>query len=349
MTVTSTTDNRWGYEGDGINPIFPYTSKIFASTDLNVYLDGVLQVSGYTVTGVGDEAGGEVVFTPTPPVDDAVVLIIRNVPDEQPADVPSGGPLPSAVIERELDRRTILSQQHSDRLTRTLRIPDGDPITLNMLLPPVVGRAGKLLTFDGVGQPVMSNAKDFGVLSTGTQNIWEATQVARVGAGVSGWEIEDSSQNTKIQLLHAANGGGRLRIFDVAAVERVNINGEADPIVEFFTAGASSRLHLTSDPGPLVIAKVDAGEDGISVQNLSGNSRVKLRITGGDHGSIEIRDTGGNTVAVTGGNGNPEGTRSGNVGTLYLRSDGGVDTTMYIKSTGTGTTTGWRAITTAAP
>lgn len=42
------------------------------------------------------------------------------------------------------------------------------------------------------------------------------------------------------------------------------------------------------------------------------------------------------------GEGTPEGNVSAEVGTLYLRTDGSTDTTLYVKETGSGTT-GWVA------
>lgn len=42
------------------------------------------------------------------------------------------------------------------------------------------------------------------------------------------------------------------------------------------------------------------------------------------------------------GEGDPEGVVSAPVGTAYLRSDGGADTTLYVKESGTGST-GWVA------
>ena len=44
------------------------------------------------------------------------------------------------------------------------------------------------------------------------------------------------------------------------------------------------------------------------------------------------------------GTGDPEGVRTRNVGSLYLRTDGGAGTTLYIKQSGTGNT-GWAAVT----
>lgn len=43
------------------------------------------------------------------------------------------------------------------------------------------------------------------------------------------------------------------------------------------------------------------------------------------------------------GTGSPEGALAADVGSLYLRSDGGANTTLYVKETGAGNNTGWVA------
>ena len=43
------------------------------------------------------------------------------------------------------------------------------------------------------------------------------------------------------------------------------------------------------------------------------------------------------------GAGSPEGVITAPVGTLFLRSDGGASTTLYVKESGTGNT-GWKAV-----
>lgn len=49
----------------------------------------------------------------------------------------------------------------------------------------------------------------------------------------------------------------------------------------------------------------------------------------------------GNGVIVRAGSGSPEGTTTANRGSLYLRTDGGAGTTLYVKESGMNTTTGW--------
>lgn len=47
-------------------------------------------------------------------------------------------------------------------------------------------------------------------------------------------------------------------------------------------------------------------------------------------------------VYVRSGTGTPEGVVTANVGSIYLRTDGGTSTTLYVKESGTGNT-GWVA------
>ena len=48
------------------------------------------------------------------------------------------------------------------------------------------------------------------------------------------------------------------------------------------------------------------------------------------------------TSRIVGGAGSPEGAITAPVGSMFLRTDGGANTTLYIKETGTGNT-GWAA------
>jgi len=43
------------------------------------------------------------------------------------------------------------------------------------------------------------------------------------------------------------------------------------------------------------------------------------------------------------GEGDPEGSESANIGSVFLRVDGGALTTLYVKESGDGTNTGWVA------
>lgn len=152
MTVSST-DNRWSYTGNGASVAFAYTNRIFAETDLKVYVNGALKTLGsdYTVSGVDGVGGGNVVFVAAPATA-AKIAIVRDVPATQALDLAALGSFPAEENEKALDRLTILVQQLVDKQLRTLRQPDSDAAGIGEL-PSRAARAGHLLAFDEGGEP----------------------------------------------------------------------------------------------------------------------------------------------------------------------------------------------------
>lgn len=155
MTISSQT-NRWIYNGDGSTKAFPYTNKIFATGDLVVTVDGLSQVlnTDYTVSGIASENGGSVTFTTAPATGTGNVVIVRSVPYTQGIDIPLGGAFPASSVEDGLDKTTVLAQQVKDGVDRSLKQPASD-ITDIGALPTKTDRAGKLLGFDGDGEPLV--------------------------------------------------------------------------------------------------------------------------------------------------------------------------------------------------
>lgn len=63
----------------------------------------------------------------------------------------------------------------------------------------------------------------------------------------------------------------------------------------------------------------------------------KLLSVGEDETGVQV------TSKLLWGTGDPEGVVAASVGTIFIREDGGVGSTMYVKESGDGTTTGWAA------
>src|SRR3990172_2841648 len=76
--VLSSTTARAAYTADGIGATFVYPFRVLAASDLAVYVSGVLQGAGYTVTAIGAANGGNVIFA-SPPLARAQGLIPRHV------------------------------------------------------------------------------------------------------------------------------------------------------------------------------------------------------------------------------------------------------------------------------
>ncbi len=157
MTVTLT-ENRWSYTGTGSLTGFAYANRIFAGVDLKVFVDGSPKALGtdYSVSGVGNAGGGNVVFV-TAPADGAAVTIVRDVAARQELDFAALGSFPAEENEKALDRLTVLVQQLEDSAVRTLRQPDSDMAGIASL-PVKTARAGKALGFDAEGNPAVSGS-----------------------------------------------------------------------------------------------------------------------------------------------------------------------------------------------
>ncbi len=111
MTVENT-NNTISYTGNGSVTTFAYDFLIYSESHLKVYLDDVLQTTGYSVTDVGENDGGNTVFM-TPPGSGVIVRIDRTVPDTQLIEYQEYGPFPAKANERGLDLLTMAVQQNS--------------------------------------------------------------------------------------------------------------------------------------------------------------------------------------------------------------------------------------------
>ena len=153
MTVSSQVSKATG-NGDGSNASFVFNFKIFNESDLTVIVkaaNGTESLktidSHYTITGVGNSAGGNVVFTSgNIPTNTEVVHMIRNAGLTQPTDYTPNDPFPAADHEDALDRLTFFDQQQQTQLDRSIKIPKTDAESVE--LPPKASRLGKVLGFN---------------------------------------------------------------------------------------------------------------------------------------------------------------------------------------------------------
>jgi len=160
MTVSSST-NRVNYTGNGVTVAFSFPYITYEETDIQVYLDSVLQSSGYTVTGAGTAA--VTVTFDTAPASDVAILIKRVVSQTQETDFENFDGNPSDVTEKQFDLVVMMIQELSDGVDRSVKLREDDP-TVSIELPLVADRANMFLAFDSVGNPTASA----GATSTGT-------------------------------------------------------------------------------------------------------------------------------------------------------------------------------------
>ncbi|WP_443692703.1 hypothetical protein [Pseudomonas sp.] len=90
------------YTGNGVTKIFTIPFLLIAATDLDVFIDGIEVVSGYTITGAGNPTS-TITFTSAPgSLSD--ILLRLNVPFERLNDYQENGDFLAGTVNRDFDR-----------------------------------------------------------------------------------------------------------------------------------------------------------------------------------------------------------------------------------------------------
>jgi hypothetical protein len=175
MTVAST-NNRNDYVGNDATTVFPYTFRIFAATDLRVtervIATGVETLlvlnTNYTVSGVGDVNGGNVTVTPSALPSTKTLTIRRVRPVTQGTDIRNQGDSFKEAIEDEFDRGVMVSQQHTNDILASLKLPETEaPSAALTTIPEKDLRKSKVLAFDADGKPTaLASVPTSGVLAS---------------------------------------------------------------------------------------------------------------------------------------------------------------------------------------
>ena len=125
MTVSSQTPiNR--STGNGVTTVFPYGFKIISEADIEVTVDGVAKTLNvdYTVSGVGNEAGGNVTMTAAP-ANLASVVRRRNMALVRTTDYQDQGEMPAATLDNDFDSAVLMIQQVDEQIGRAVTVPAG--------------------------------------------------------------------------------------------------------------------------------------------------------------------------------------------------------------------------------
>jgi hypothetical protein len=202
MTVYKVS-NRKDYTASG-GTTFAFDFKIYAETDLYIYVDGVLKALGtdYTVSGgpTWTESGGNVIFV-IAPQSGATVTILRLLPLTQGTHWPEGDPFPSASHEDAADRLIMIAQQFNEAIGRVFKVEVSS--LLNDIEVPV--GSGKLIGWNAAADAIAlyNQIIDTGVITTegdliqgGTDGIAErlakggVDDILMQGATKSAWKTK---------------------------------------------------------------------------------------------------------------------------------------------------------------
>ena len=123
MTVP-TTSNKISYAATAGQDTFAYNFKVQTQTDMQIYFDDVLQAVGFSMTGLDDPAGGNVILD-TPLGADTAVTLLRATDTKQSVDYSLFSAFPSETHESALDKAAMMSQDTNEILTRAIIAPVG--------------------------------------------------------------------------------------------------------------------------------------------------------------------------------------------------------------------------------
>ncbi len=262
------------YLADGIEDTYIYPFPIFASEDMHVYLDGALQISGFTINGAGDTAGGSVVFD-TAPAEDVVITLSRELSIERISDFIEGGEFSATSINNELDYMVASLQQV--KRENNVMLKYGDHETPGEVeLPSRKIRKNKALGFDGNGDPVAVSlsgsmaAPDFTAIGTGahtrTSHDKFSDLISIKDFGAVGDGLTDDT--IAIQNALAAHDSVLIPVGTFLTTSTIELNEKQSLI----GLGQNSVIEANSD----TFNAIEVAGDYVTIQNL--------RIVGGDKG-----------------------------------------------------------------
>jgi len=200
---------RIQYIANGVQTAFTYPFPIFASSDLELRLNGLLVFTGFSITGAGLSEGGQVLFDQAPAAG-AKLTLRRHLRLSRTSDFQQNGVLRARILNDELDYQVAALQEAQDGLSGAIRLDPSEYAAT--VLPLAEARANRILGFDATGAVTVFpqggtitsaypgavprsvedkfsetlSARDFGSTGNGTSDDGPALQAAMNAAAASG-------------------------------------------------------------------------------------------------------------------------------------------------------------------
>lgn len=327
MTVSSSTYKSGPYNGDASTTVFTVGFYFLANSDLLVTrrnADGsdttLVITSDYTVSGAGNPAGGSITCL-VAPATGTKITISRNMVITQQQSYPNSGTLPAQTIEQGLDRLTMIAQQISGYLVRTLQLSVSslfsgltisDPIANNLVgwdatatkleSKGVATNALNVTTFFAAGNvspTIAPSATGLDALAVGNSAVSNGTRALAMGkAYASGTDsvciqAGNSSGTYGAKANNSTVIGGTGSLVDTASIFSSIFGGIGNYIGD--TAGGTNTIvggQGCDISGAATFRSAILGGDNNQIHGATGSGRAA--IVGG--GFNEIRDSSYSTI-----------------------------------------------------
>lgn len=281
MTI-ATAVSRNDYTGTGSVNTYPYTFKVFNEDELLVTkeladISSVLILNvDYTVTGVGNGAGGNVVLTAN--LENGASLTVRRVVQVvQETDIRNQGTYFPEVLEDALDYLTMIDLQQEDGIARSIKLPETEAGTdAFTVIPLATVRASKFFAWDSLGKPIAATSPTAGAL---------------VVSAFIETLLDDSSAVLARQTLLLDKHGA-----DIASAATVNLDSSTGDLIDItgsvtvtaitLADGVEKTLRLTGAPLITHGASLDC-PGAVSIQGSAGD---KFKVRGYASGVVRIFD-----------------------------------------------------------
>lgn len=272
MTVNTTQIVAGPYVANGVTDTFAFGFRVESSDQLTVYITqvgGSPTVTGsYTVTGVGDDAGGSVVMNSTP-TDGAIIYIRSNYAQKQLTSFSSQGAFLAEVHEAAFDQLMFLVQQLQDNVNRAMRFSESYSGTATTDIPSP--SAGAFIRWAADGLSLVNDA-DL-VIAQSLED--DLATVAPIAADVSAVAAVD----TAVAALYANLTDLLANNYDVTTDTDPVLGGRLKHVVnESLTAGTTqTQAGATAITGDVAYITTCANEgDGVVLPSAVSGAKISI-------------------------------------------------------------------------
>ena len=288
---------------------FDFSFQVNSINDIDVYVDSVLQTSGFSIVnssnnpGLNTDGTGRVKFT-TAPANGKTVAIKSDVPLGRTSVYTAGGNITAASLETDFDTIAMKIGDADETLNRAVKAPVGDPDDIDMTMPVKASRVGRVLGFNATtGNP------EAGPTIADVQTL--AAITADIGILA---DIEDGTDATDAIQTVATNSANVTTVAGINTTHLANVSGKATEIGRLGTAAAVADMALLGTTA--VISDMDTLADITSTLS----DAAELQPIKSDITALANAIGVATTYAVTVASGTLYGGGSGNV--FYLDGSG---------------------------